>query len=101
MNLPIFQTSIKEFSLMQTKWASILNAILNNQTLQTSLLQNISLSSGTNVVNHLLGKKLTGWKIVGINALATIYDGQDTNQTPERTLILISSAPCWVNLEVF
>jgi hypothetical protein len=65
------------------------------------MVQNVSLKSGANVVNHLLGRPLVGWRIVRINAASTLFDEQDSNQTPAATLVLVSSAPCMVNLEVF
>lgn len=101
MKLPIFLTKIQELILLQNKWSSILNVLLGNPSLQSNILNGILLSDGTTVVNHLLGRKLLGWRIIGINAAAIIYDGQTNNQTPDLTLILISDAICKVNLEVF
>jgi hypothetical protein len=86
---------------MQNRWASILNPVINNPTNTTAILKDIKLVAGTNVVNHLLDQKLQGWSIVRINAAATIYDAQDANQTPNKTLVLVSSAPCTVSIEVF
>lgn len=87
--------------MMQTKWASILDPLLGRQSLNLVILENVSLSTGANVVNHTLGRKLTGWRIVRIRALATIYDTQDSNSMPELTLLLTSSASVVVDLEVF
>ena len=87
--------------LMQTKWASILDAFLSNPSLQSNILNKVPLSTGANTVNHLLGKKLTGWRVVRLRSSATIYDTQDSNQTPQSTLILVASAPVVVDLEVF
>jgi hypothetical protein len=101
MQLPFFQTAIKELSLMQTKWKAILDPFLAIQANQSLILSKISLSNGTTVVNHMLGRKLVGWNIVGINGAATIYDNQANNQTPQLTLILISNAAVIVNIEVF
>jgi hypothetical protein len=89
------------FDLLQTKWASILNPFLSNKSLQSSILNNISLIDGITVVNHMLGRSLIGWRIIGINGAATLYDAQATNQTPQNTLILISNAAVIVQLEVF
>lgn len=97
MQLPLGLT----LSLMQTKWASILNSLIANPSLQSSILSAVNLVSGTTVVNHLLSRKLIGWRIVGINGVASIYDKQATNQTPQTTLILVSNAPVQVTLEVF
>jgi hypothetical protein len=101
MLLPIFQTQIQELILLQNKWASILNQMISNRSLQSSILPNLYLKNGTTVINHLLGKKLTGWRIIGINGPATIYDEQNSNQTPQTTLILVSNAAVMINLEVF
>lgn len=99
--LPIFQTKIQELLLLQNKWSAILNALISNPSLQSNILSSISLNNGTTVINHLLGRKLTGWRVIGINGAATIYDNQTTNQTPQTNLVLISDAAVVVNLEVF
>lgn len=99
--LPQFQDDDRTLQMLQNSWASMINPVLNNPLNNGNLLKNISLVSGTNVINHLLGRKLQGWIIVGINAAATIYDNQANNQTPDKTLILISSAAATVNIEVF
>jgi hypothetical protein len=86
---------------MQTQWASAIEPVLNNPTNMSNLLSNIQLSTGTNVINHKLGRKLRGWIPTRIRAAALIFDDQDSNQHPELTLILVSSAPCVIDLEVF
>lgn len=101
MKLPIFLTQSRDLMLMQTKWKSILDILLGNPSLQTSILSDVPLINGTTTINHLLGQSLTGWRIIGINAAATIYDKQASNQTPNLTLILTSNAACVVTLEVF
>ena len=88
-------------SQMQTKWRSILNPLLGNPSLQSLIIPDISLVMGSNTINHTLGRKLTGWRIIRINAVSNIYDTQDQNTMPDLTLLLISSAPCVVSLEVF
>ena len=90
-----------DLAKMQTTWAQQLNPVIYNELLQGQLLTNISLINGNNVVNHKLGRKLIGWFIVGINAPATIYDTQSTNQSPQLTLDLVSSADCLCNMWVF
>lgn len=85
----------------QDRWATFLNPVIDNVANQSILLQNVSLVAGNNVINHKLGRKLQGWKTVRVRAAATIYDTQDSNQTPQLTLNLFSSAPVVVDLEVF
>lgn len=90
-----------DLSLMQTKWAAILNAFIGNPSLNSIILPNVSLANGTTVVNHLLGRKLQGYRIILKSATAGIHDKQSTNQTPNLTLILVSDAATVVSLEVF
>lgn len=96
-----FQTAVKELMLLQTDWVSKLNPLLARPTNNSSLLNDISLITGANTVNHLLGKKLQGWSIVRRNGPATIYDTQASNPSPELTLVLVASAPTLVSIEVF
>ena len=94
INLPLQQ--------MQVNWASILNPLIGSPTASPTLLQNVSLASGSNSVNHLLGQKLTGWYPVRFHgAFAQIYDTQDSNKNPQLTLLLNSSAAVVVDLLVF
>lgn len=87
---------------LQSKWPAILNPIIKNPSNNASILQNVSLIAGTNVVNHKLGAKLQGWSITRMRGVsAAIYDNQDTNQTPQLTLVLVSSAPVVVDILVF
>lgn len=86
---------------MQNTWATQLDPVIANPTVNNLVLKNISLVTGTNVINHKLGRVLQGWKPTRIRASATMYDTQDTNQTPQLTLVLVASAPVVVDLEVF
>lgn len=86
---------------MQNTWASQLNPLLATPIIDGNLLEGIDISSGSNVVNHKLGRKLRGWIIVRIDGVAVIYDTQATNQTPELTLTLTSDAAVTVSLWVF
>lgn len=85
----------------QTQWAQELNPIIANPTNNSIILKNVALVAGTNVINHLLSRNLQGWNPTRIRAAATIYDLQDANQTPQLTLVLVSSANVVVDLEVF
>jgi len=83
------------------KWASILNPIVANPIVNSLILKDVVLAAGDNTINHRLGRKLQGYLIVGINAAATIYDKQASNQMPQLTLVLNSSAGCTCNILVF
>ncbi len=101
VSLPQFQTPNKDFSLMQTTWARQLNPIIARPQNNSTILKNISLTTGDNSIKHTLNEKLQGWKIVRIRAAATIYDKQDDNMSPSVFLILNSSADVVIDLEVF
>lgn len=65
------------------------------------LLKNVTLATGSNTVSHTLGRTLQGWWPVRIRASATLYDKQDSNPIPSKTLVLVASAPVVLDLLVF
>lgn len=101
MNLPYFQSSLPILNQLQTKWQAILNPLLGNPSIQSIILNNVQLSTGSNSINHKLGRKLVGWRIVRLRASVTLYDQQDDNQMPQLTLILVSSGDVIADIEVF
>lgn len=88
-------------SQRDTQWKSQIDPLLSNLITQGRLLPSTPLILGSTIVNHGLQRKLIGWIVVGIDAAATIYDNQASNQTPQLTLSLTSDAACNVNLWVF
>ena len=102
MQLPKFGTTDKSFALLQTQWAKFIDPILSLPMVQQNTLKNVVLTSGTtNRINHGLGRELQGWFIIRLRASATVYDTQDSNQTPQYTLQLVTSANVTVDLVVF
>lgn len=96
-----FQSDDRISQMMQNSWATQLNPLLANPSLQSIILKNVLLVTGNNVVNHKLGRTLQGWRIVRQRAAANIHDNQDNNQSPQLTLFLVSSANVSIDLEVF
>lgn len=84
-----------------TKWATQLDPIISNSTINNIVLKQVSLVAGTNVINHKLGRALQGWETSRVRGPATIYDQQDSNQTPNLTLVLVSDAAVVIDLVVF
>ena len=101
MALPIYKLDDKDVMMLQTNWASAINPVLNNAFNNGLLLKDQSLAVGANVINHKLGRKLQGWVLTRVRAASSIYDTQDTNQSPQLTLNLQSSAAVVVDLYVF
>lgn len=90
-----------DLAKMQTTWATKIDPVLSNPTVNNLVLKNLSLLTGINVINHRLARNLQGWKPTRVRAAATFYDLQDSNQTPQLTLVLVSSADVIIDLEVF
>lgn len=100
VSLTIFKDP-KDFSLMQTSWASHLNPVVALPQNSAAILPRVILTVGSNVISHRLGRKLQGWSVVRKRSAASIYDNQDQNAHTELTLILISDSIVTVDLEVF
>ncbi len=97
-SLPIFTSDNRILSQLQTQWASILNVLLGNPSLQNVLLKDVRLVSGANVINHRLGRTPQGWRIADIGGAITIYRSAAFN---DKTLTLTASGGVTVTLEVF
>lgn len=100
--LPIFQSQSKELLLLQTNWSSQLNPLLDKPLSSSLVLASVTLSTGDNVINHKLGRKLRGWIVTRmIGSFVQLYDKQSTNTISDKTLVLNSSATGLIDLIVF
>lgn len=95
------QTDDREVNQLQSNIISALNPLLNNPLLFGSILTEQDLAVGTNIIKHGLNRTLQGWFLVRKRATADVWDSQDTNPTPNSTLILNASAAVTVDLYVF
>lgn len=89
------------WELANPKWAATLNPVVANPLVQGVLLSGIPVVTGTNVINHKLGRKLQGYVVVLNSAAVTFYDSQAINQHPSLTLILNASGAATISLYVF
>lgn len=65
-------------------------------------LPNVTLLPGSNTINHTLGRVLQGWFFVRFRGLpGQIYDTQDANPTPDKTLLLTSPGGVLVDIWVY
>lgn len=99
--LPNFQSNDRIMNQLQTTWSGIIDPVITAPQNNSIILKSVSLTVGTNVINHLLGQKLQGWSLTRKRGPASIYDQQDTNQQPSLTLILITDIACVCDIEVF
>lgn len=86
---------------MQQNIITAVNPVLANPLVNGTILVGIVLLTGTNIVSHTLGRTLQGWFLVRQRSSASLYDTQDTNTTPSRTLVLVTSANVTVDIYVF
>lgn len=89
------------WDLANPKWAASLNPLLSNPLVNGNMLENISVTSGNNIINHGLGRKLQGYFVIMNSANVTFFDRQSTNTYPELTLILVPSGSATISLYVF
>lgn len=102
MSLPKFKSDDQSLTLMQSAWATQLDPVLKLPLSTSVLLKSVELVVGANSVNHKLGRKLVGYFITRMRTLhSDIYDTQDSNRTPDLTLLLNSSAAVVVDILVF
>lgn len=87
-----------DWKLANPKWAASLNPLLRNALNSVSVLENISLVTGTNVINHFLGRNQQGWFLVDQQGAAVVYRNAPFNSS---TLSLSSSADVMVSIGVF
>ncbi len=90
LNLPL--------PMMQTKWKAQLDPLLLNPLNEVLILDNVSLKSGVNVINHLLGRTQQGWFFVDKQAAGDVYRTAPFN---DLTLTLTASANITVSIGVF
>ncbi len=98
-----FKTVTKDSDLnsVQDNLINTLNPVFNTPILGGTLLQNVVLVVGPNSIEHKLGRKLVGWTITRQKSFANIYDNQDSNPIPTRTLVLVTGNDVIVDIYVF
>lgn len=86
------------WQLAQDRWASEINPILQFPPNNGLLLKNVSLKTGVNVINHLLGRTQQGYSFTDQDAAANIHRNAPFNNL---TLTLTSDADVTISLWVF
>lgn len=97
----VTNTQDSDLAKVQRDLVRVLQPVFNTPTLGGNLLTEQALAVGPNSINHGLGRNLNGWQIVRQRAQASIWDSQDSNQTPNLTLALNSSAAVVCDIYVF
>lgn len=100
MSLPYYKSDDQSFTLMQSQWSSQINPVLNNPLVNGVLQKGIKLVTGTNSVNHKLGRILQGYLITAMyDNFSQVYT--TTSLNPSLTLSLNSSVDVTIDLYCF
>lgn len=73
-----------------------------SHTGEKTIIPNVSLSHlSTNRISHTLGRKLIGWNTSRLRGNSIIWDSQDNNLSPDKTLFLECSVDVIADIEVY
>lgn len=81
--------------------AAAVEPYLGKLFLQATALSGVSLAAGTNTINHKLRQAPQGWLVTRLRASAAVTIYEPTTGSDERFLVLVASAACTVDLEVW
>ncbi len=96
------RTKNDDVQLLQDAVAVVLQDVRSRTLLDGRLVSGVVLAAGVvNVVDHFLERAPQGYVVVKSSAAASVYDTQDGNVTPKRSLHLWTSADVTVSLWVF
>ncbi len=99
--IPLVQTEDRNLNQIQQNITQAVNPLLANPANLGALVTGVKLVIGSNAIGHGLGRALQGWSIVRQRGVASVYDTQDSNSAPTKTLLLTSSAVVTVDIYVF
>jgi hypothetical protein len=87
---------------LQENVDSVFKQILTQPILNGNIVKNITLTTGVNnIINTGISGKINGWLIIRNRANSVIWDAQDSNPDPMRTLVLLCSANTVVDVLIF
>jgi hypothetical protein len=92
----------KDSQKLQQNIENAIEPIIRKAIIDGVLLKNLCLTPGTsNEIRHGLGRAPQGWIVVRKRADARIWDVQDFNANPSRTLSLAVSHNVEIDLWIF
>lgn len=92
----------REVNQLQENIEQFVKPIQNCPLIDGVLVRDICLVAGeVNEIKHKLGRKPIGWLITRKRADSRIWDLQDTNPTPGKTLSIACSHACQIDIWIF
>ena len=101
-NLKKIGTSTQELQKVQQNIENAIEPIIRKEIIDGVLLKKVCLENGvSNEIKHGLGRPPQGWIIVRKRADARIWDVQDFNNNPSKTLSIAVSHAVTVDIWIF
>lgn len=95
-------TSDKDLNQVQENVEQFSKYVLNFTPLDGVLIKDVCLQAGvSNEIKHKLGRKPLGWFIVRKRQDARIWDLQDTNPQPTKSLSIACSHAVQIDIWIF
>lgn len=101
-NLKKIGTDNKDVARLQENVQNAIEPIISKALIDGVLLKNVCLDPGVATeVKHGLGRAPLGWIIVRKREDARVWDVQDFNRNPSRTLSLVASHSVELDIWIF
>lgn len=96
------QCDDRDLQKVQDSLVDTFNSIQNNPILVgVNIIKSIFLDVTDIIINHHLGRKVTGFIIINSNAPQNIYQSPTFNSMPLASIILLASGPVTVDILFF
>jgi hypothetical protein len=98
----VIGTEDKDFNKLQDNIDQVLTPVLNCPLIDGVLVKDLCLQAGvSNEISHKLDRKPLGWMIVRKRRDSRIWDLQDTNAQPTKTLSIACSHDVQIDIWIF
>lgn len=97
----VIGTDNNEINRIQEYISAAVESVAFSKILDGIIIKNVSLVTGPNEIPHKLNRPLIGWLIIRKRANVDVYDLQDNNAAPSRTLTLQAASAVTLDLYVF
>lgn len=87
---------------VQQNIENVVTSVIRKEIIDGVLLKNVCLHAGiANEIKHRLGREPLGWTVVRKRADARIWDIQDFNKNPSKTLAITCSHDVEIDIWIF
>lgn len=101
MQFSTFNTKDNDLNRLQANCSTAFSYLFNNILKDITLLENITLNTGPNMIETKLGKAVSGWIIVRIDSVSDIKEIEVSKNIADKFLNLHASVGCKVSILIF